>query len=45
MFEKIKYYSKEFPSKKIVVLVGNDHKYFLQNLLTENKFEVKNYYE
>lgn len=45
MFERIKNYSKEFPTKKIVVLVGNDHKYFLQNLLTANKFVVKNYYE
>lgn len=45
MFEKIKTYSKEFPNKKIVILVGNDHKYFLQRLLINDKFEVKNYYE
>ena len=45
MFEKISGYSKEYPDKKIVVLVGNDHKYFLLELLKQNEFEVKNYYE
>ena len=45
MFEKISGYSNEYPDKKIVVLVGNDHKYFLLELLKQNEFEVKNYYE
>ena len=45
MFHKINGYSKEYPDKKIVVLVGNDHKYFLLELLKQNEFEVKNYYE
>jgi len=45
MFDKIKGYSEEYPNKKIVVLVGNDHKYFLLELLKQNKFEVKNYFD
>ncbi len=45
MFDKINAYSEKYPDEKIVVLVGNDHKYFLLELLKQNKFEVKNYYE
>ena len=45
MFETINGYAKEFPQKKIIILVGNDHKYALLELLKQNNFEVKNYYE
>ena len=45
MFDKIKSYSEEYPHKRIVVLVGNDHKYFLLKLLKQSNFEVRNYYE
>jgi hypothetical protein len=45
MFDKINAYSEKYPDEKIVVLVGNDHKYFLLELLKQNKFDVKNYYK
>lgn len=45
MYDKINDYSNEYPDKKIVILVGNDHKYFLLELLKQNKFEVKNYFD
>lgn len=40
----IKYYN-EFKDKKIIILVGNDHKYALLEILKENKIDVKNYFE
>ena len=45
MFDKIKAYSEEYPDKKILIMVGNDHKYALLELLTQDRFEVRNYYE
>lgn len=43
MCENIMRYSKEFAGKRIVVLVGNDHKYILQHMLQERQVDVKNY--
>jgi hypothetical protein len=43
MCENIMRYSKEFAGKRLVVLVGNDHKYILQHMLQEHQVEVKNY--
>ena len=43
MCENIMRYSKEFAGKRIVVLVGNDHKYVLQHMLQEHQVDVKNY--
>jgi hypothetical protein len=43
MCENIVRYSREFAGKRIVVLVGNDHKYVLQHMLRENQVDVKNY--
>jgi hypothetical protein len=43
MCENIRRYSKEFAGKRIVVLVGNDHKYILQHMLQEHQVDVKNY--
>ena len=45
MAENIVKYSNEFKGKKIVVLVGNDHKYALVKILKQRNFEVRNYYE
>jgi hypothetical protein len=45
MCENIIRYSKEFAGKRVVVLVGNDHKYILKNMLKEHQVEVKNYYD
>lgn len=42
MCENIMRYSKEFAGKRIVVLIGNDHKYILQHMLQEHQVEVKN---
>ncbi|RNI27427.1 hypothetical protein EFA69_14935 [Rufibacter immobilis] len=38
-------YANEFKGKSIVVLVGNDHKYALLELLKNHNLEVKNYYD
>jgi hypothetical protein len=43
MCENIVRYSKEFTGKRIMVLVGNDHKYILQHMLREHQVDVKNY--
>jgi hypothetical protein len=45
MAENIIKYANEFKGKKIVVMVGNDHKYALLEILKKSSFEVKNYYE
>jgi hypothetical protein len=45
MAENILRYSREFSGKRVVVLVGNDHKYALVDLLRQHKLVVKNYYE
>ena len=45
MAENILRYSTEFKGKKMVVLVGNDHKYALVERLKQHKIAVKNYYE
>jgi hypothetical protein len=43
MCENIMRYSKGFAGKRIVVLVGNDHKYILQHMLQEHQVDVNNY--
>lgn len=43
MCENIVRYSKEFAGKRIVVLVGNDHRYILKNMLQEYKVDIKEY--
>lgn len=43
MCENIVRYSREFAGKRMVVLVGNDHRYILKNMLKERQVEVKNY--
>ncbi|RZL16746.1 MAG: hypothetical protein EOO62_00340 [Hymenobacter sp.] len=43
MCENIIRYSKEFADRRIVVLVGNDHKYILKAMLKEHKVDVKEY--
>lgn len=45
MCENIVRYNSEFDGKRIVVFVGNDHKYILKNMLEGHKFEVKDYYD
>ncbi len=45
MAENIIKYANEFKGKKIVVLIGNDHKYALVEMLKKGGFEAKNYYE
>ncbi|MDK7674937.1 hypothetical protein QP547_03825 [Weeksella virosa] len=45
MAENIAKYSNEFKGKQIIVLVGNDHKYALLDLLEEKNIKVKNYYK
>ena len=45
MAENIAKYAAEFKDKKIVVLVGNDHKYALIENLKQSNIEVKNYFE
>ncbi|RIV19886.1 hypothetical protein DYU11_23485 [Fibrisoma montanum] len=45
MTENIIKYAKEFKGKRIVVFVGNDHKYALVEMLKENNFEIKNSYD
>lgn len=45
MAENIIKYTKEFTGKRIVVLVGNDHKYALLDLLKEENIKVKEYHE
>lgn len=40
MCENIVRYSREFAGKRIVVLVGNDHKYILQAMLKEHQVDV-----
>ncbi len=44
MANNIVKYNEEFEGKKIVILVGYDHKYALLELLKKNKVELKNYY-
>lgn len=36
-------YTQEFAGKRIVVLVGNEHKYLLQKMLKEHQVEVNGY--
>ena len=43
MCENIARYTKEFAGKRIVVLVGNEHKYILKKMLKEHQVEVKEY--
>ena len=45
MAENILRYTTEFNGKRVVVLVGNDHKYALVELLKQHNIAVKNYYE
>lgn len=45
MAENIIKYTDEFKGKRVVVLVGNDHKYALVEMLKQSNFEVKNYYD
>lgn len=45
MAENIIKYANEFKKKRVVVLVGNDHKYALVEILKQSNFEVKNYYD
>lgn len=45
MTENIVKYTNEFLGKKIIVIVGNDHKYALLELLEKENIKVKNYYE
>ncbi|MBC3539335.1 hypothetical protein ACFSC6_17495 [Rufibacter sediminis] len=45
MAENILRYVNEFKGKEIIVLVGNDHKYALLDLLKQNNLEVKNFYD
>jgi hypothetical protein len=45
MCENIVRYSSEFDGKRIVVLVGNDHKYILKDMLKEHKVDIKEYYD
>ena len=45
MAKNIIKYANEFKGRKIVVMVGNDHKYVLLEILKKGGFEAKNYYE
>lgn len=45
MAENIIKYAKEFEGKKIVVLVGNDHKYALIDLLEGKGIKPRNYFD
>lgn len=45
MAENIAKYANEFSGKRVVVLVGNDHKYALIEKLKQGNIEVKNYFE
>ncbi|RYX82130.1 hypothetical protein EON73_04450 [bacterium] len=45
MAENIVRYCNEFKNKKIIIMVGNDHKYILLELLKQNNILVKNYYD
>jgi len=45
MVENIIKYVSEFPDKKIIVLVGNDHKYALLEPLKQANIIVKDYWE
>ncbi len=45
MAENIIKYTDEFKGERVVVLVGNDHKYALVEMLKQSNFEVKNYYD
>ncbi|TGE03722.1 hypothetical protein [Hymenobacter fodinae] len=43
MCDNIVRYAREFTGKKLVVLVGNEHKYILQDMLKQRNMEVKEY--
>jgi hypothetical protein len=45
MCANIERYTKEFAGKKVVVLVGNEHKYLLKKMLKEHQVEVNGYYD
>ncbi|MGI4832571.1 MAG: hypothetical protein ACRYFK_03830 [Janthinobacterium lividum] len=45
MCANIERYTQEFVGKRIVVLVGNEHKYLLKKLLKEHQVEVNGYYD
>jgi hypothetical protein len=45
MADNIIRYSNEFKGKRMVVLVGNDHKYALIKILRQHNFETRNYYK
>lgn len=38
-------YTQEFAGRRIVVLVGNEHKYLLKKMLKEHQVEVNGYYD
>lgn len=45
MAENIIRYANEFKGKKIIVMVGNDHKYALLELLKQNNIKIRDCYE
>jgi hypothetical protein len=45
MCANIERYTKEFAGKRVVVLVGNEHKYLLRKMLKEHQVEVNGYYD
>ncbi len=45
MVENIIKYANEFKGKKVVVLVGNDHKYALNEKLKQKNVDVREYYK
>ena len=45
MAENIDRFVSEFKNKKIIILVGNDHKYILSELLKQRNITVSNYFD
>lgn len=45
MAENIDRFVSEFKNKKIIILVGNDHKYILSELLKQKNITIANYFD